>query len=281
MTSTESSRPRTALTRGLIALVVVAAVVAAAVVGVRAWWNSSANPIVAGCTAGSWQIDTGQAAVASSLVAVVVTRQLPPRASTLLLAAALQESKLRNIPSGQGDRDSVGVLQQRPSQGWGTVAQLSDPSYAAGAFLDRLVKVPNWQTVPAAEAIQAVQISANGSAYAAHEPQAQALADALDGASPTGLTCRYPAPTKVAPVTTVASQLVAALPVSPPQASGQTLTVPGAGSTTAAWLVANGDRLGIEAVTIPGKRWTRTAGWADGQTPTGGVSATMAAAATR
>ena len=73
---------------------------------------------------------------------------------------AFRESKLSNLPAGSGDRDSVGVLQQRPSQGWGTEEQLNDVHYATGAFLDALVKVTNWQTRPLTEAVQAVQISA-------------------------------------------------------------------------------------------------------------------------
>ena len=115
------------------------------------------------------------------MVSVVIRRGLPERAAVLIIAAGLQESKLRNIPAGQGDRDSVGVLQQRPSQGWGTAAQLADVQYATGRFLDALVKLPNWQTDSMAVAIQDVQVSADGRAYAKHEAQATSISNALLG----------------------------------------------------------------------------------------------------
>lgn len=271
--------------RLLVAAVVVIVVVGGAVVGVRYWWTSSIRDrLAAGCAVGRYKIDTGQAAVAASLVATVVTRALPARASTLLITAALQESKLRNIASGAGDRDSVGVLQQRPSQGWGTVQQLSDPTYAAGAFLDRLLQVPNWDTASAADAIQAVQVSVDGTLYAEHEDEATRLADALDGAAPTGLSCRFAASTEIASAQAVATQLQAALPVAAPAVDGQQIDVPGAGATTAAWLVANADRLGIAAVGYAGNRWTRTDAWTSGsptQAPPDRVLATMAGNPTR
>jgi hypothetical protein len=248
--------------RATIALVVVTLALAGVVVGgvalYRAYDRTTAST---GCTFAAFSTDTGQAAIASTLVGVVVTRGLPERAAVLVIAAALQESKLRNIPDGQGDRDSVGVLQQRPSQGWGTPAQLADPKYAAGAFLNHLVEVANWQTMPLADAIQTVQVSADGSAYAKHEARAQAIADALTGATPRGIDCRFAVPTQVAPVATVASQLRSALPVQAPSAAGRRVSVPGASWTSAAWFVANADRLGIDEVDYAGYRWRRDAGW--------------------
>ena len=62
----------------------------------------------------------------------------------IALATAQQESRLRNLD--YGDRDSLGLFQQRPSQGWGTEAQVQDPAYAAGKFYDWLVTVPGWET---------------------------------------------------------------------------------------------------------------------------------------
>jgi hypothetical protein len=181
----------------------------------------------------------------------------------LVLAAGLQESKLRNLASGDGDRDSVGVLQQRPSQGWGTVAQLGDLHFATGAFLDALVKHQNWQTEPLADAIQAVQISADGSLYAQHEGEAQALADALTGTTAAGISCSFPSPKQVATVQQVSSGVSADLPVNPPQVdtSRRTVSVPGATWATAAWFVANADRFGIDSVGYAQRQWTRGKGW--------------------
>jgi hypothetical protein len=249
--------------RGVVLVVVAVVVIAAAAAwGVRALWQA-AQPHVdtTSCTVGAYDLDPDQAVVASQMVGVVIRRNLPERAAVLVLAAALQESKLRNLPSGSGDRDSVGVLQQRPSQGWGTVAQLSDVRYATGAFLDVLVTKPDWQTRPLAEVVQSVQISADGSAYAQHEPQAQSLADALSGATPAGITCRFGTPTVVAASSTVASELMQDLPVNPPTTTSTSVSAYGAAWATAAWFVANADRLGIDEVSYAGKNWSRSHGW--------------------
>jgi hypothetical protein len=212
---------------------------------------------------------------------------LPERAAVLVLAAGLQESKLRNLAPGDGDRDSVGVLQQRPSQDWGKVSgepdsisdrekRLQDVAFATTTFLDHLVKVPHWQTIPLAEAVQAVQISADGSAYAKHEQEAQALADALQGHVPAGIDCRFEKPTKVAPTATVVRQVSTDLPVNTPTTTASSVSVPGAGWQTTAWLVANADRLGIERVAFQGKAWTRSDGWrTDDAAGAGAVVATM------
>ncbi|SOD75114.1 hypothetical protein SAMN05892883_4319 [Jatrophihabitans sp. GAS493] len=228
--------------------------------GVRALYRSATTHFRADqCTVGDYTIDPDQAAVAAQMVGVTVTRALPERAAVLSLAAGLQESKLRNLAGG--DRDSVGVLQQRPSQGWGTPAQIANVSYATGKFLDALVKVENWATGPLADTIQAVQISADGTAYAQHEPEAQALADALTGKTPAGISCTFDKPNAISPPATVVAELKRDLPVQAPVVSGSTITVPGAGWTTAAWFVANAQRLGISSVAYAGKRWTPSKGW--------------------
>jgi hypothetical protein len=249
----------------LAAVVAVLLVVTAGVAfGVRLLLRSVSGTSTAhSCTFGDYSVDPDQAAVASTMVGVVITRALPERAAVLVLAAGLQESKLRNLASGDGDRDSVGVLQQRPSQGWGTVAQLGDLHFATGAFLDALQKQPNWQTEPLADAIQAVQISADGSLYAQHEGEAQALADALTGADPAGISCSFPSPKQVATVQEVGAGVSADLPVNPPQldSSRRTVSVPGATWATAAWFVANADRFGIDSVGYAQREWTRSKGW--------------------
>ena len=111
------------------------------------------------------------------IVAVATQMKLPPRAAVIAVATALQESGLRNLPGG--DRDSIGLFQQRPSQGWGTPAQLHDPAYAARAFYRRLERVPDWQHRPLTEAAQAVQGSATPNAFAAHETRARTIVTAL------------------------------------------------------------------------------------------------------
>jgi hypothetical protein len=246
-----------------VALVVVVAAVAGLAIGGRTLWHSFQSAVHPdGCDFGSSSLDLGQAQVASTVVGVVLRRKLPERAAVLTLAAALQESKLRNLALGEGDRDSVGILQQRPSQGWGTAAQISDVHYATGKFLDAVVKVPNWQNDSLATVVQSVQFSADGTAYAKHEQQAQQIADALVGNSPAGVTCSFGKPTVVASGAVVASALTTDLPVAKPATSGLTVTVPGAGWATSAWLVCNANRLGIDSVAYSGRRWTRAHGWA-------------------
>jgi len=114
-------------------------------------------------------------------------RGMPARAASIALATAYQESKLYNID--YGDRDSVGLFQQRPSQGWGSVAQLTDPVYATNAFYDALQKIDGYDSMEITVAAQEVQRSGYPEAYAEHEPDARVLASALTGYSPHVLSC--------------------------------------------------------------------------------------------
>jgi hypothetical protein len=133
-----------------------------------------------------------QAENATTIAAVGVRRGLPARAVSIALATAYQESKIRNLD--HGDRDSLGLFQQRPSMGWGTAKQLQDPFYATNAFYDELEKVDGYHRMRITEAAQAVQRSGFPEAYEDHEADARALASALTGYSPGGrFTCvAYP-----------------------------------------------------------------------------------------
>ena len=110
---------------------------------------------------------------ASVITNVARSRSLPPRAAVIGVATAIQESMLKNIR--YGDRDSQGLFQQRPSQGWGTVAQVTDPIYASNSFFERLAKVDKWQTKPLTKAAQNVQRSGFPDAYAKWEKTAGEL----------------------------------------------------------------------------------------------------------
>ena len=121
-----------------------------------------------------------QIANATTIYQVSVTLGLPMYAAQIAIATALQESSLYNL--NYGDRDSLGLFQQRPSQGWGTPAQIMDPVYASTKFYDALVKVPNWQAIPLTQAAQAVQRSAFPDAYAQHSFQAGYLVSSVSGA---------------------------------------------------------------------------------------------------
>ncbi len=244
-----------------IGLLVVVVVAAGLFFGVRAAWNKLIGPPDPSCSFAQFTTTTDQAATASQMTAVVIRRKLPERAAVLVLAAGLQESKLRNISAGDGDRDSVGVLQQCPSQGWGSASRLADPTYATGKFLDRLVKIRNWRTGDLSTVIQKVQVSADGSLYGQHEEQAQAMADALTGATTLAITCSFPKADVVAAGRVVAAQVHSQLGIATPAVNGSTITAPGASWATAAWFVANADRLGIDEVRCDGARWQRSKKW--------------------
>ena len=147
-----------------------------------------------GCTAEvdghTVEVDLEQAENAALISAISAQRGMPARAASIALATAYQESKLYNID--YGDRDSVGLFQQRPSQGWGTVAQLMDPVYATNAFFDALQDVDGYETMAITVAAQEVQRSAFPDAYADHEQDGRALASALTGNSPRALWCDVP-----------------------------------------------------------------------------------------
>ncbi|MYR25810.1 MULTISPECIES: hypothetical protein [unclassified Streptomyces] len=140
----------------------------------------------------TYSFGADQAVNAATIAAVGTSRGMPERAVTIALATALQESGLRNLD--HGDRDSVGLFQQRPSQGWGTVAQIMDPVYSAGKFYQRLDKVDGYASLPLTVAAQKVQRSAFPDAYAKHEPDAALLAAALTGRAAASLTCESTVP---------------------------------------------------------------------------------------
>ncbi|GJF29994.1 hypothetical protein KNE206_26940 [Kitasatospora sp. NE20-6] len=137
--------------------------------------------------AGTGTLDLTQAANAATITAVALSRGLPERAVTIALATAMQESKIYNLDGG--DRDSVGLFQQRPSQGWGTAAQIKDPVYATNKFLDGLVKVPGYARIPLTDAAQQVQKSGFPQAYAKHESNATLVSSVLTGREQAALDC--------------------------------------------------------------------------------------------
>jgi cell wall-associated NlpC family hydrolase len=101
--------------------------------------------------------------------------QVSTRGQIVALATAMQESTMRNLT--YGDRDSVGLFQQRPSSGWGSVAELTTPEVSAGKFYTALLKVPGWESMP----VTVVQRSAFPLAYAKWEALATALVQAATG----------------------------------------------------------------------------------------------------
>ena len=298
------------------AIVLIGVVVAGVVLAVKSFSSSSSAAPTPECTvplAGPASTSTAVATPvtvypqavqlqnASTINAVGMSRGLPGRARIIALATAYQESGLRNLPNG--DRDSLGLFQQRPSQGWGTKTQIMDPVYAAGKFYDALVKVKGWQQMSLTKAAQSVQYSGFPDAYAKWEGQAATLATALGGSRELQLSCidGAQAPTADAPVrkalpgtgsasTALKTVLAAAqaelggLKVVSAKGSTAvvTVTVPGvsvaqAGRALAAWAVAHGTGFDVTDVSVGAQEWTNHA-WADAATtrPAGQVSITTA-----
>jgi cell wall-associated NlpC family hydrolase len=127
-------------------------------------------------------LDAAQRQNAATIIGVARGMGAPPRAWLIALATAMQESTLNNI--NYGDRDSLGLFQQRPSQGWGTPAQVTDPVYATTIFIERLLEVPGWDSLPVTVAAQTVQRSAFPDAYAKWEGLATELVQQLADVAP-------------------------------------------------------------------------------------------------
>ncbi|MFF9758439.1 MULTISPECIES: heavy metal transporter [Streptomyces] len=312
----EPSLPSKRTRRGRLARWSAALVVLSAVAGyvvVQYDTGSTRGPgckVVSGKGDGAtYEFTPEQAVNAATITAVGTARELPERAVTIALATALQESALRNID--HGDRDSLGLFQQRPSQGWGTPKEIMDPVYSADKFYEHLEEVPGYTRLPLTVAAQRVQRSGFPQAYAKHEPDAALLAAALTGRSAATLTCDgRPAATRTAGADAVRAALArdfgrdalepagaevgaasssSSPPVSAPAESGdpgdsggRTVRLPvtvGEGADAGArgwqlahWAVANASELHIRQVSYAGREWT--AGHTDSRwRPTDGKNA--------
>lgn len=213
-----------------------------------------------GSSSVSYPLSIDQAANATTIAAVGKRKGLPDHAVTIALAAALQESRLHNLT--HGDLDSLGLFQQRPSQGWGTTAQVTTPSYAAGAFYDHLVDVQGWETLPVTVAAQRVQRSGVPDAYGDWELEARGLAQVLTGEVAAGLSCDLADPVPSAAPSAIQPTIDDEL------GSGalETTVDAGRGWTVASWLVGHAAQFGITRVSFNGQAWTTASGqWeADG-----------------
>ena len=237
--------------------------------------SSSTDDTVGECTAKVGRLrvvvtDT-QARNASLIAAISIRRGMPAHAATIALATALQESKLYNLRGG--DRDSLGLFQQRPSQGWGTVGEVRNPVHATNAFYDALTHVDGYDSLPVTVAAQRVQRSGYPSAYAVYENDARALASTLTGFSPRAFWCHLPQPSGAAvPAARRAAAVRRALEpgfgtVPVQVGAGSHLEVAAASPTRgwaqAAYLVAHAQQLGLSSVAFAGYAWDAgsNAGW--------------------
>jgi hypothetical protein len=216
-------------------------------------------------------LDADQLANAATVAAVGISEHVPEHAIMVALATAWQESKLHNL--AEGDRDSVGLFQQRPSQGWGTPDQISDPRYASRKFYTALLKVKGWEAMRVTDAAQAVQRSAHPEAYEKWADKAEGLARALLGDSTGAVACTIDnepsASAERGPA--AADALAARLRLdwgdrTRPQTTGD---VPGlflavqdarVGWQYAHWLVAYAEQRGVKRVRFSDREWTAKGG---------------------
>jgi len=208
-------------------------------------------------------LTTGQAEIAATIAGVALSRSMPVRAVTIAYAAALQESGLADLP--YGDRDSVGVFQQRPSQGWGTRRQLLDPVYASARFFAALARVAGYQRLPVYQAAQAVQHSADGRAYGQYAGQGAAMATAFTGQVPHGVWCWYGSPVRgpgrLAAARRELARIFGRLPAGRAPDPGLRVLAAGPGGwAVASWLVTHAAAYGIRTVTFDGYQWTAASG---------------------
>ncbi|HET7303490.1 MAG TPA: hypothetical protein VFJ12_02935 [Segeticoccus sp.] len=280
----EEHRPRSTRRRWfgrVVLLALLAAVVLGGYVGGKGLLRNFGPPT---CTAvavpGGPEVTFSpeQMANASTIAGVSVKRGLPPRAASIAITTAIQESKLRNLR--YGDRDSLGLFQQRPSQGWGTAGQITDPVYASNRFYDELVKIPGYQDERITEIAQQIQRSGYPEAYADHETEGRALASVLTGQSPAGLGCRLD-PVEQGAATSAegfAEELTHQTGL-PARSAGRHVVEVDAGTadhgwTAGAWAVAHAEADGVTSVTVGDRAWTRSrdesgATWQRAGNPTG------------
>lgn len=216
---------------------------------------------------GQVRLNAEQMANAATIAAIGIQRKMPERAVVVALATAYQESGLENLPDG--DRDSIGLFQQRPSQGWGTPEQISDPRYAANKFYAGLKKVRGWERMRVTDAAQAVQRSAFPEAYQKWADEAEVLTRALLGDATGAVACtvgRTPAMRGDAAAAALTRGLTLdwGLPTATSLAELTGLSVPAkdprAGWRYAHWLVSHAQDHGVKRVRFADLEWTADEG---------------------
>ena len=221
-------------------------------------------------TSGEVTLTLDQMANAATISAVGIRRGVPERAVAVALATAMQESKLTNLDGG--DRDSIGLFQQRPSQGWGTPTQIADPRYAAGRFYSALLRVQDWQRLSITTAAQAVQHSAVPSGYAKWASDATILASALMGDKSAAVACNVSTtpttrgPRALSGLTNILKRdwgTEASVHTETPDSLVLDVSGAQAGWQYAHWLVAHASDSGVERVQFGNFAWTAAKGvWA-------------------
>jgi hypothetical protein len=201
------------------------------------------------CTTGSVVLTPEQTRNAATIAAVGKRLGVPDHAVTIALATAFQESKMRNLD--YGDRDSLGLFQQRPSQGWGSPATVHDPRRSSASFYTHLLRIPGWASLPLTVAAQRVQRSGAPDAYAQWELASRELARALTGEVPAGLACQFDPVPK--PNQNAALRLAAVADLGP--GGLDRARTPAVAWSAASWLVAHASGYGVSRVSALGQTW--------------------------
>ncbi|MBB6173299.1 hypothetical protein HNR23_003359 [Nocardiopsis mwathae] len=205
-------------------------------------------------------LDVDQAANAATVNGVAFAMDMPEDAVVIAYATVWQESKFFNID--YGDRDSLGLFQQRPSQEWGEPEQIMDQVYSTRAFYQGLREVPGYREMPVYEAAQAVQRSADGFAYDQHEGLSRVMAAAFNGSEGPAVSCWFD------PQSSAASDVEGAekelervfgaapgdLPITDGPRTGDI------GWSMAVWAVSHARDYGLTSVTYGDQRWTAATG---------------------
>ncbi len=243
--------------------VVLVLIVTAGIVGV-AWLRQQRQiaPLafekrcVATGPSGSVSLTLDQARWTSIVVGMGVRHQVGVHGATIAMATVYQETGIRNLD--YGDRDSLGLFQQRPSQDWGTPEEIMDPWYSSEQFYEALVKVPGWATGDVNDTAQAVQRSGHPEAYRKHEKNARVLAEAFTGNAVDGVSCfderrvaGRPAELRTEITRTFGD---------PVEHEGQVLRIAPEDATRAraiaAYAIANAGEFGVTSVETGGRIWT-------------------------
>ncbi|KII00598.1 hypothetical protein LP52_00345 [Streptomonospora alba] len=204
-------------------------------------------------------LDPDQAGNAATVGGVAFAKGLPREAVVIAYATVWQESKFYNVE--YGDRDSVGLFQQRPSQEWGEPEQLMDPVYSTAAFYDKLTEIEGYTDMPVYEAAQAVQRSADGFAYDQHEPVSRQMAKAFSGASGPTVSCVLPDGVGEADLQGAREEMARVFGADPREVPpGGSYATGDLGWAMAQWAVANAKDYGIGSVTYQDQRWRAEAG---------------------
>jgi hypothetical protein len=296
--STHTDQPRAergggGWVKALVVLLVIGGLVAGGAIWALNKFGNLSIFKTSGCTAtsstGSMGLDLEQAQNASTIAAVGLSLNVPTFGIEVAEATSRQESKLHNL--NYGDRDSVGLFQQRPSQGWGTTTQIMDPVYSSTKFYQALLRVSGWQQMQLTQAAQAVQQSGTPSAYAQWEQLATVVTSVFTGSAGSGLGCTLDGPTftaqskgaalliargqtvvddvraqfgssNVGKISGISSDGLSFDLATPTSVSGGAATV--REWAYANWAAAQAETLGVGQVSYGGKTWTASngaAGW--------------------